>query len=176
MFSDIHVGAVLYTRDSPSRDVLTHFARELLADGIRVGGLVQEIHRHEQGYKARVDIIDVATGDRTILNQPTKDQRQSKTCSIDLSALSESSAVLRQAIADKVELLVVEKFGEQEQNGSGLLHEILTAMAEGIPTLILVPEAMTAQWDEISGGCSTHLPCDLNALRQWWHSFSNEES
>jgi len=176
MFSDVHVGAVLYTRESPTRDVLTHFARELLENGTRVGGLVQEIHRHEQGYKARVDIIDVATGERIVLNQPTKEQRQCKTCSIDLSALSESSAVLRQAITDKVELLVVEKFGEQEQNGSGLLHEILTAIAEGIPTLILVPEAVIEQWDEISGGCSTHLPCDISALRQWWHSFNKENS
>lgn len=168
MFPNVRAGAVLYTKDSPTRNAMALFARDLINRGWRVGGLVQEIFRHESGYKTRVDIIDISTGDRIPINRPTKEQIQNKSCSLDLSALTQSSTVLRNAIEGNVDLLVVEKFGEQEQKGGGLGEEILAAMVEGIPTLVSVPAGVIDQWNDFSGGSADLLPCDLRALWRWW--------
>ncbi len=168
MIPNVRAAALLYTKESSNRDALAEFARELITRGWRVGGLVQEVFRAETGHKTRVDIIDVATGDRIPINRPSKAQILNKSCSLDVSALAQSTAVLRQAIADRVDLLVVEKFGEQEQNGGGLAEEILTAMAEGIATVVAVPAGVIDTWDTFSGGSADLLPCSVPALWRWW--------
>lgn len=168
MLPKIRAGAVLYTKDTPKRGAMAQFARALIARGWRVGGLVQEVFRDDQGRKIRVETIDITTGARVPINQPTKEQLENKTCSLDPSALTEAGAALRQAIRDRVDLMVVEKFGEQEQEGGGLAQEILTSMAEGIPVLVMVPAGVIDIWQGFCGGAADLLACEEAALWRWW--------
>ena len=168
MLHQIRAAALLYTKDTPNRNALEEFARELIARGWRVGGVVQEVKRHADGYKTQVDVVDIATGERFPINQPTREQIANNNCSLDVSTLSQSTSVLRKAIADHVDLLVVEKFGEQEQGGSGMAQEILTAMAEGIPTVVAVPAAVLNTWNQFCGGSAELLPRTPEALWRWW--------
>jgi hypothetical protein len=64
----------------------------------------------------------------------------------------------------------VEKFGELEQNGKGLIDEILQTIMEGIPLLIAVPEAALPVWQELSGELGSVLPFSEEAFQQWWQS------
>jgi len=175
MIPNIRAGAVLYTKDTVSREALSVFARELQSRGWRVGGVVQETTRHEKGYKTRVDSVDLLSGQRIAINLPTQQQIENNECSLNLSALTESSAVLRHAIEEKVDLIVVEKFGEQEQQGGGLSAEILAAMAEGIPTLVAVPAGVIETWQTFSGGCADLLAMDMAALWRWWGASNARE-
>ncbi|NIB40474.1 DUF2478 domain-containing protein [Pseudomaricurvus alkylphenolicus] len=174
MLDHVRAGAVLYTKETPSRDALNLVAQELLERGWRVGGVVQEIHRHKDGYKTQVDIIDVSTGERIPINRPTREQIENNECSLNLSALTDATAVLRKAIADRVDLVVVEKFGEQEQQGGGLADEILHAMADGIPILVAVPAGVQERWQEFTGGCSDLLPCEVPALLNWCEALDRD--
>jgi hypothetical protein len=84
--------------------------------------------------------------------------------------LAESTEALRRAIREKADLIVLEKFGEQEQKGQGLSDEIFAAIAEEIPLLIAVPEFALPLWQERSGELGDTLPYDVAAFQQWWNS------
>ncbi len=164
----IRIGAVLYTPETEQRHVLAPFAAELKRRGWRVGGLVQEIMLNDDGSRLGLDAVEVDTGAHIPLARPTAHDLETKTCSLDRSALAASTAALRRAIADKVDLVVVEKFGEREQEGEGLAEEILTAAAEGIPVLVAVPAGVLERWNTFTGGLSDLLPCTEDALWRWW--------
>lgn len=166
----IRAAAVLYTPETKAEFVLAEFATELKSQGCCVGGLVQEFLVDEAGARIGLDAIEVDTGQRIPINRPTESDKVNGVCSLDRSALTESTSALRRAIANRVDLLVVEKFGEQEQQGSGLADEILAAMAEGIPTLVLVPATALETWNSFSGGMADLLPCSPEAVRRWFSS------
>ncbi|MBT6910816.1 MAG: DUF2478 domain-containing protein, partial [Rhodospirillaceae bacterium] len=103
-------------------------------------------------------------------NRPTKENLENKTCSLNTNALAESTEALRRAIRERADLIVLEKFGEQEQKGQGLSDEIFMAIAEDIPLLIAVPEFALDLWQERSGEMGDTLNYDVGAFHEWWTS------
>ena len=65
---------------------------------------------------------------------------------------------------------MIEKFGEQEQQGDGLAGDILHAVSEGIPTLVAVPEGVRDQWNEFSGRLGLDLGFGAGVFSDWWES------
>ncbi len=161
-------GAVLYTRKTEDRGALARFAEQLRARNWRVGGIVQEILYDKNGVKIGMDAIEVDTGRRVPIGRPTPGQIADGSCALDKSRLAESAGALHRAIDQRLDLIVVEKFGEQEQKNEGLAQEILTAMAGGIPTLVAVPATALEDWNHLSGGLSVLLACEEAALWHWW--------
>ncbi|MCW8835446.1 MAG: DUF2478 domain-containing protein [Rhodospirillales bacterium] len=164
----IKLGAVLYTSETARRGVLREFAEELKARGWRVGGIVQEPVRAEEGRKGGIDAIALDTGERIPINRPTRKSMDSGTCTLDNAALTESTAALRRAVAASADLLVVEKFGDQEQKGGGMADEILQAAVAGIPTLVMVPAIALERWLAFTGGTGDLIAADRDALWRWW--------
>jgi len=160
--------AAVYSRDLEDRDALADFAAELRGAGIRVGGLVQKVVHDADGEKTGIDIVELDTGRRIAINRPTREDLENKTCSLDTDALAESTEALRRAVRERADLIVLEKFGEQEQKGQGLSDEIFMAIAEEIPLLIAVPESALDLWQERSGELGDTLAYDLDAFRAWW--------
>ena len=146
--------AAVYTCDLAGREALSVFAAELRTAGVRVGGLVV---RSDDGKMRRIDI-----------NRPTRETQENKTCSLNTSALMESTEALRRAIREGVDVIVLQKFGEQEQKGQGLNDEIFAAIVEEIPLLIAVPTFAPELWQERSGALGDTLPYDLDAFHHWW--------
>lgn len=164
----IRAAAVVYGPGTMAEFVLAGFAEELKSQGQEVGGLVQEFLYDSDNKRIGLDAIEIDTGKRIPINRPTESDRINGVCSLDRSALAESTEALRRAIDKKVDLIMVEKFGEQEQQGKGLADEILAAMAEGIPTLVLVPASALDQWKAFCGGMADEIPCTADAIRKWW--------
>ncbi len=164
----IKAGAVLYTQFSAEGNALTSFAKQMQARGWKVGGIVQDVLRDEQGAKTGVDAVALDTGDRFPIVRPSKEDVAAGTCGLDRSALTASSEILRRARESKADLVIVEKFGEREQLGEGLSDDIMTAMAEGIPVLVAVPAAVVDKWVAFTGGLGDLLPASEQALSNWW--------
>jgi uncharacterized protein (DUF4213/DUF364 family)/nucleoside-triphosphatase THEP1 len=161
------LAGVLYGENSQPRSLLRDYATAMQARGWRVGGLVQEEVRDENGRRLSIDAIDVASGDRFPINRPKVDL-DDKNCSLDTSALTDSSTALRRAVTQGCDLLVVEKFGDQERDGGGLMDDIFAAVAAGIPVMVSVPAYAVDQWNEVCGGLSDILPWDQLAWKRWW--------
>ncbi|MBC8337371.1 MAG: DUF2478 domain-containing protein [Rhodospirillales bacterium] len=155
---------------------LAPFVESLKKSGVRVGGIIQEKVPMGNGSMRRVDAVDIATGQRIPLNQPTTENWHNRECSLDHSALTETTAILRQATMDRVDLMVVEKFGDAERDGEGLSDEILQGIAAGIPLLIAVPETNCEAWTELTGGMGAVLSSEENALHEWWELIQSENA
>lgn len=162
--------AAVYPAKKGDRAGLACFVDALKKAKVRVGGLLQEKVPMGQDGMQRVEAVDIATGMRIPINQPTPEKWRNRVCSLDVSALAETTASLRKAIQDKVELLVVEKFGDAERDGKGLTDEVLQAIAAGIPVVIAVPDTNLGIWNERSGGMGDILDCNEEELRSWWTS------
>lgn len=168
MSEDIASAGVFYAPKTKRPPVLADLAREIAAEGHRVGGIVQMARIDEQGVKSGIDAIELDTGRRIAINKPTPESRSAKECTLQPHSLSDSTAAIRRALEDHVELIIIEKFGEQEQKGKGMADDIMAALASGIPTLVAVPEDGAEVWEEVTGGLVGRLPYDMGALRSWW--------
>ncbi len=166
--SEIQAAAVVFRHDEHDRSALADFARELADSGCRLGGMVQVAFFDEQGRRTHIDSVDLATGDHIMINQPSRMWLDGKECTLDTAALANAGAPLRRALINRPDLVIAEKFGEQEQSGAGLADEILAVIADGLPILVLVPEPALASWREVTGGEIAEVPCEADALHRWW--------
>lgn len=159
--------AILSLPDSAvSQRLLIDFARKLLESGVKVRGLVQETKR-EAGRKVAMELVEIDTGQRFSIKQ---NLGASASCQIDTQGVAEATRVLRQALAERPDLVVVNKFGHLESEGQGLAQEMLALMAEGVPVLTtLAPDCLDA-WETLTGGLAVVLPADEQALMAWWRA------
>jgi nucleoside-triphosphatase THEP1 len=147
-------------------DLLARFAEDLKKQGVTVRGVVQRDTPDPNGGHAQMDLIDIATGETYPISQ--KLGRAASSCHLDPSGLADASVVLRRAIAERPDLIITNRFGDQEASGRGFADEMLGAMSEAIPVLTVVAESWLEQWQDFTGGCSSLLPPSLPALHQWF--------
>ncbi len=159
--------AAVYKPDTGDRMALLKFVEKQKALNTRVGGVLQEALFNSEGEIVGLDAVDVSTNRRIPISRPAKNDEE---CGLDVSALAGTTGIIRNAIDERFDLVVVEKFGELEQNGKGLIDEILQTIAEGIPLLIAVPEAALPLWQERSGELGSVLDFNEEAFQQWWQS------
>ena len=169
---EIRAAAVIYRIGEHDRRALIAFAQELTDAGCRIGGMVQEAFFDDQGRRTHIDSVDLATGDHVMINQPSRNWPDGKECTLDTAALADAGAPLRRALIDRPDLVIAEKFGEQEEIGAGLADDMLALIADGLPILVLVPQDALATWREVTGGEIAELPCEADALRHWWRDLS----
>lgn len=160
------IGAIVYPPDQPPEQVMSGFAAELSARGFRLGGLLQDTEFGADGCKCRMEVVELDTGRRLGISQRLGGGSQS--CSLDPSALADASGAVRRAIADRVDLLIVNKFSKAEKAGRGLAAEMLAAMAEGVPLLTALPGVLVAEWTAFTGGRGQLLMPTADALWRWW--------
>ncbi len=146
--------------------LLARFAATLRARGVRVGGLAQRTERDRSGRKVRMDVIDIAAGTPHDIMQHLG--AGSAACSLDTQGLAEASAVVRRALAEGVDLLVVSKFSHLEAEGRGLADELLQAMAARVPVLTLVPESHALDWMRFSAPAGRLLAPRWADIWRWW--------
>jgi nucleoside-triphosphatase THEP1 len=157
--------AAVYNPDTGDRMALLKFVDKQKAMNVRVGGVLQEALFNSAGEITGLNAVDVSTNRRIPISRPVGNNDE---CGLDVSALTQTSDIIRQAISERLDLVVVEKFGELEQNGKGLNDEILQTIAEGIPLLLSVPEAALPIWQERSGDLGGVLAFNEEAFQQWW--------
>lgn len=159
--------AAVYAPGKGDRMALYKFVEKQKSLDVRVGGVLQEGLYDSDGKMIGLNAIDVSSNRRIPLTRPVHNDDE---CGLDVAALAATTGIISKAVDDAVELVVVEKFGEQEQNGKGLIDEVLLAIAEGIPLLISVPEAALPAWQERSGELGAVLDFTEEALQEWWQS------
>ncbi|WP_376966954.1 DUF2478 domain-containing protein [Azospirillum sp. A26] len=153
------VAAVVYGgTDDPDR-LLSGFLLDLQTQGFDAVGIVQV--RREAPLEGRP-----AHGFRLLSGQGSP--------SPDDDPGGESLAGIGRRLAALVEgrpdIVVLNRFGWQELNGSGLLDVLHLAMLREVPAVIAVPEALFPHWLELANGLTVRLPCDRAALDRWWVS------
>ena len=171
---EIRAATVVFRVHEHDRRALIDFARELTDGGYSIGGMVQEAFCDEEGGRTHIDSVDLATGDHVMINQPSRSPPDDKECTLDIGALVDAGAPLRRALVDRPDLVIAEKFGEQEESGAGLAYDMLAVIAAGLPTLVLVPAPALARWRDMTGGEILEIPCEAKALWRWWRNLQEQ--
>lgn len=168
--------AAVYVPRRPRGDALARFIASLKADGIKVGGMVQDVVLRDDGSRERIDTIDISTGNRIVINQSTTETLRNHECSLDVAALTETTSVLRRAVIDGAALIIVEKFGAREVEGGGLSDDILDVIAAGVPMLVAVPETSLEAWRERTGQLGAEIEFTEPAFHDWWAGVKGSQS
>ena len=164
------VAAILYRPDDDVDTLLADFARDLMRNGTRVGGIVQLNLRDERG-KTGMEALDLRTGRRISICQTLGSGSQA--CTLDAGGLAEAAMAVRRAISDDVALIVINKFSKQEASGRGLRDEFAEAIIAGVPLLTAVPENCIEAWTTFIGDHGTTLACARDAIEGWWRDLAS---
>jgi len=159
--------AAVYKPDTADRAALMKFVKKQKSLNTRVGGILQEARFNSEGRLVELNAVDVSTNRHIPIFRPVKGADE---CRLDISALTETTNIIRNAIDDRLDLIVVEKFGELEQGGKGLIDEILQTIVEGIPLLVCVPEAALPIWQDRTGELGSVIPFTEEGFQQWWQN------
>jgi hypothetical protein len=162
------IAAVVYDDGVAVDELLLVFARDLVQRGVRVGGVVQ-LPRAGTGCgpEALMRVQDMATGDVfPICRRETLDPGD---CSFDPTRLWHAARRVRSAIAARVDLVFVSRFGRTEARGGGLRPELIRAVAVGQPVLTAVRRGMIDSWLGVAQGVGTVLDAHLWVLEHWWN-------
>jgi len=163
----IPVAALVYRESSRDADrLLAEFARDMLARGRRLHGLVQQETRPPGDGRPRRQLADLRTGRLYPLSQDLGPG--SRACSLDPGALASASHLLREALQARAELVVVNRYGVIEAAGGGFAQEMLALMCEGIPLVTVVSQALLPDWHRFTGRMSEELPVARAPLQAWF--------
>jgi len=142
------------------------FARDLLAAGWRVRGLLQEFQA--DGPNCEVTLVDLADGTRYGISQRLGSE--STACRLDPGALADASVVMRRIAGEGADLAIFNRFAAMEAGGDGLAAEMLEVMSSDIPVLTVVQQKHLAAWRHFTGGLAAELPPERSALDGWFQA------
>lgn len=166
----LKLAAVVYRPTDDIDRVLASFAATLRRDGRRIGGIVQRNRRGDCGPANLMEVIDLMTEKSIPICQNLGSG--STACKLDQGRLAEAGQAVKRAIADRAELVIVNKFGKSEAEGRGLRSEIADAIVAGLPVLTSVSERLYPAWTAFTGGFGTTLLCDDAVIADWWRDIS----
>ena len=159
------IGVVAYD-DGLVRDALiAQCAAGLVAAGYRLGGVVQS-NPHRQG-RRRCDMYvkDLLGGEEIKISQDRGDQARG--CRLDPDAFARIDAWVERAVRERVDLLVINKFGKEEANGRGLRAVLAKSLMAEIPLVIGVSTQNLRDLLAFVGAPATRLSPDLEAVTAW---------
>ena len=173
-FDPSRLAAVLYRPGDDVDTLLAEFAMDLLENGERVGGVVQRNQKDPHGKLATMRVIDLLTGREIGISQALG--AGSHACKLDAAGLAEASQAVTNAIAGAVNLVIVNKFSQQEASGGGLRNELGNAILAGLPVLTAVSEKCIGAWKEFTGDRGTTLLCARHVVDSWWNEVSYRDA
>ncbi|RJF67390.1 DUF2478 domain-containing protein [Rhodopseudomonas palustris] len=166
--SQCDLAALVYEPGEDPDALLQGFADDLSASGDRVVGLVQFGDRLAGATRSGATLLH--SGERVPLYQNLG--AHAAGCRLDPGQLLAAGDRIGSAMDDGADLVIINRFGQQECEGRGLLHLIVRAISADIPVVIAVPAKRFDAWIRFAEGMSVRLRCDRGALDAWWASLS----
>ncbi len=153
------------TRGEAADALIRTVCHDLQQQGWRLGGLWQQHVLAAAGRKPPMQVVDLRTGQVFGISQDCGALSQG--CCLDPGGVAQASVVLRQALADRVDLAVANRFGALEATGRGLADELAALACAGIPVLTVIARRHLAAWRDFTGGVGAELPLHLPVLHEW---------
>lgn len=153
--------------DADTDTLQSAWVQSLQQAGWQVGGVLQRTSTWPRGGK-RMQLLDVRSAQVFDISQDLGSQ--SKGCCLDPAGVAQASSVLRQALADRVDVVITNRFGGLEAQGGGFVAEIAALVEAGIPVLSIVAPQYLPAWRALTGPMGQELPMPqpLQALHDWF--------
>ena len=163
---ECELAALVHDEHQDSDAVLREFAADLSDRGFRAVGMVQE----GQCADSSLSAVLLHSGEKLLLAQDFDPAASG--CRLDVSRLQNAGARIAGALEAGADLLIINRFGKRERDGTGLGYLIERALRADIPVVIAVSSHGLADWIKFSGGMSVKLACDRHSLESWWCTVS----
>jgi nucleoside-triphosphatase THEP1 len=148
--------------DATLRDV----AAELVRQGRRLAGVVQEPVATGARHRCDMELIELASGWRLPVSQTLG--AGSTGCRLDGVAITAVAAMVEADLASRgADLLILNRFGKIEAAGRGFRPLIASALQRGIPVLVGVNDLNRPAFDAFAADLAVELP-DLPAAVLGW--------
>jgi len=159
------IGAVVYDDGLFADALISQCAADLVASGYRLGGIVQS-NAHRPG-RRRCDMYvkDLLGGDEIKISLDRGNEARG--CRLDPNAFARIDAWIERAVLERVDLLIVNKFGREEAHGRGLRPVIAEALIAEIPLLIGVSTRNLCAFLTFVGDSTTRLKPDIGVITAW---------
>ena len=167
------IAAVVYD-DGLFRDaLLARCAAGLVAAGYRLGGLVQS-NAHRRG-RRRCDMYvkDLLGGDEIKISLDRGNEARG--CRLDPDAFARIDAWVERAVLERVDLLIINKFGREEARGRGLRPVIAEALIAAIPLVIGVSTRNFREFLTFVGDSVTPLGPEIGAIMAWCRNAADSQ-
>ena len=159
------IGVVVYDDGLVGDALIARCAAGLLASGYRLGGVIQS-NAHRPG-RRRCDMYlqDLLGGDEIKISFDRGNEARG--CRLDPDAFARIDAWVERAVLERVDLLVINKFGKEEAHGRGLRPVIAEALLAEIPLLIGVSTRNLCDFLTFVGNSAARLKPDIEAMTVW---------
>ncbi len=157
--------AVVYTDGLAADRFLADVGYSLRAAGVVAAGLVQ-INSFERDPE-KCDMIVEELYSSTMLKMSEDRGRDTRGCRLDRAILAQAVGLLMGALNEKPDILILNKFGKVELEGSGLRDVIALAVERDVPTIVGVPYRNLDQWRIFSAGLADECQVASPDLQEW---------
>ena len=158
-------GVVVYDRDIDADRLLSESAGILAQSGYRLGGVVQSNTDQPGRRKCAMQLTDLLSGEQFQISTDLGDG--AKGCRLDPAGLARAGLGVERAVAEGVDLLIINKFGKQEASGQGLRSVIAEALLSDIPVVVGVSLLNLDACLEFAGGSFDRIAPDQDAILDW---------
>lgn len=162
--AECDVAALVYRAGEDPDPVLWEFVHDLRGKGHDAAGLLQCRNLDHRDIYEPIEFFLVPSEDGQTLRRE-KCGRATESCGAQLQELG---AGLARALERRPDVVVLNRFGWLEVNGSGLLNVLGEAIDLDVPVLIGVPEGLFDSWLSVVQGLAVKLRCDRADLDRWW--------
>lgn len=159
------LAAIRYGAGFDINRFLVEVAADLRGQGLDIGGVLQEAEADSDPICMRLNVVDIRTGKSARITQERG--RDSQGCKLDPRGLADISHCVTDAIRAGVDLIIINKFGRAESEGSGLLSCFAEAVTAEIPVLTTVREPYVDAWGAFHGGLATDLSATKRVVVEW---------
>ena len=159
------IGAVVHDDGLFGDALIAQCAAGLVASGYRLGGVVQS-NAHRRG-RRRCDMYvkDLLGGDEIKISLDRGNEARG--CRLNPDAFARIDAWVERAVLERVDLLIINKFGKEEAHGRGLRQAIAEALIADIPLVIGVSTQNLRDFLTFVGDLAARLRPDIEVITAW---------
>jgi nucleoside-triphosphatase THEP1 len=156
---------VVYDEGRFADALISKCATALLACGHRLGGVVQS-NPHRLG-RRRCDMYmkDLLGGDEIKISFDRGNEARG--CRLDPDAFARIGAWVERAVLERVDLLIINKFGREEAHGRGLRPVIAEALIAEIPLMVGVSTRNFSEFLTFAGDSVRRLTPEFRTIMAW---------
>jgi nucleoside-triphosphatase THEP1 len=159
------LGVVVYDDGLFADALIARCASALSASGYRLGGVVQSNPHRDGRRRCDMYLKDLLGGDQIKISFDRGNEARG--CRLDPDAFARIDAWVERAVLERVDLLIINKFGKEEARGRGLRPVIADALIAEIPLVIGVSTLNLFDFQSFVGETATRLTPDVGAITAW---------
>ncbi len=159
------LGVVVYDDGLFADALIARCAVALLASGYRLGGVVQSNPHPDGRRRCDMYVKDLLAGEEIKISFDRGNEARG--CRLDPDAFARIDAWIERAVLERVDLLIINKFGKEEARGRGLRPVIADALIAEIPLVIGVSTLNLFDFRSFVGDSATRLRPEIEAITAW---------